>query len=129
MQKFGQIVSSGSQGTLGLSGSEPQQPSSTLQIWTKGRKDKKTFAAYMSWCTRGELAIAQRLSLHGSEYEVNDVPIFPIHDWMVRNPPLLLRSQIPKRQRQVNAALKATDRKGDGAREVSFEAAVVVGTA
>ena len=83
----------------------------------------------MSWCTRGELAIAQRLSLHGSEYEVNDVPIFPIHDWMVRNPPLLLRTQIPKRQRQVNAELKATDRKRDGAREVSLEAAVVVGTA
>ena len=50
-------------------------------------------------------------------------------DSMVRNPTLRLSTQIPKRQRQDKAALKAADRKTDGATEVSLEAAVVVGTA
>ena len=51
-------------------------------------------------------------------------------DLMVRNPALHLRTQIPKRQRQEKAALKAADRKRDGAIEVSLASAVVVvGTA
>ena len=48
---------------------------------------------------------------------------------MVRNPTVRLSTQIPKRQRQDKAALKAADRNTDGATEVSLEAAVVVGTA
>ena len=87
----------------------------------------------MSWCTNRELAIAQRLLLLHCYRDLSPKRMrflsYPF-DLTVRNPALHLRTQIPKRQRQEKAALKAADMKTDGAMEVSLASAVVVvGTA
>ena len=68
------------------------------------------------------------LSLRGSEYEVEDVPVFRF-DFIVRNSHLLPAFQTPKKQKQVKAALKAADRETDGEKEVPPVVGVVVGTA
>ena len=79
-----------------------------------------------SWCTHGELAMFNRLGLHGfeCEYEVNAVPIFPIR-FDAQNPTVRLSTQIPTRQSQDKAALKR--RRAEP--QKSLEAAVVVCTA
>ena len=88
----------------------------------------------MSWCTNRELAIAQRLLLLHCYRDLSPKWMRFLSspfDLMVKNPAALhLGAQIPKRQRQEKAALKAADMKTDGAMEVSLASAVVVvGTA
>ena len=88
----------------------------------------------MSWCANRELAIAQRLLLLHCYRDLSPKWMRSLSspfDLMVKNPAALhLGAQIPKRQRQEKAALKAADMKTDGAMEVSLASAVVVvGTA